>query len=64
MSINWFIVCKDCKVFKDIAQGYEGEVRSTCEGAEIVDFLSNHKYHHLKFVSEYNDDELEGCNEV
>lgn len=64
MSINWFVMCKDCKVFSDIAQGYEGEVRATETSDNIVSFLYQHRGHSLKFVSEHAEDDLEDCIEV
>jgi hypothetical protein len=63
MSINWFVVCEKCKVFKDVAQGYEGQVRPTERGELIISFLYQHEGHNLKFVSEYAEEVLEGCKE-
>lgn len=64
MSINWFVVCKDCKVSKDIGQGYEGAVRATESSDTIILFLYQHRGHNLKFVSEYAEDDLNDCEEI
>lgn len=64
MSINWFLVCEDCKVMKDVAQGYEGEIRATEESESVVGFLYEHRRHNLKFVSEHAEDIILDCDEV
>ena len=64
MSLNWFLVCEDCKLLKDVAQGYDGDIRATEGGDDIVGFLCEHKGHNLKFVSEHAEDIIMDCNEV
>ena len=60
MSMNWYLICTDCKECFDVAQGYE-KPRATMDSQPI---MHRHYHHHLMFVSEHYDEGLFEFKEV